>query len=320
MKDELSEQIEKAASLIREGKLVAFPTETVYGLGANALDPMAVARIFDLKERPSFDPLIVHIADISVLRRLCVLQDDRAEILASRFWPGPLTMVLEKKSIVPDIVSAGLSTVGVRMPDHPVALELILRSGCPIAAPSANKFGEVSPTHADHVKRNLPGVDMVLDGGGTSVGIESTIIKLTDNGFVLLRPGAILPEDIAIYVPQDHSYYLDGVDAPGMMKSHYSTRKPLFLETPGICQKMDCSNAGYLSFDSVPSDPYKKVLRLTKNGDAREYAVNLFAGMHELDRADVAFIVAEPVPEVGIGVAIMDRLRKAAYRHDNSSL
>ncbi|MFO8021923.1 MAG: L-threonylcarbamoyladenylate synthase, partial [Perlabentimonas sp.] len=172
--------LEIAAKYIQEGNLVAFPTETVYGLGANALNPLAVAKIFELKERPSFDPLIIHIANLHQLEKLVLTQDERVYKLAEKFWPGPLTMVLPKSNIVPDIVTSGLSTVGIRMPNNDIALELISKSGCPVAAPSANKFGRISPTTPAHVKKQLPNVDYILDGDKTTVGIESTIIKLTD--------------------------------------------------------------------------------------------------------------------------------------------
>jgi len=186
---DLSKNTDLAAAFIRDGKVVAFPTETVYGLGADALNPMAVAKIFELKERPSFDPLIVHIASVDQLEALVKSIDERVHKLAQTFWPGPLTIVLPKSSIVPDIVTSGLPTVGIRMPDNPVALELIRKAGCPVAAPSANKFGRISPTTAAHVRKQLPDVDYILDGGKTTIGIESTIISLTPAGFRILRNG-----------------------------------------------------------------------------------------------------------------------------------
>ncbi|MGB5653874.1 MAG: L-threonylcarbamoyladenylate synthase, partial [Robiginitalea sp.] len=188
--------LETAAKIITQGGVVAFPTETVYGLGANALDPMAVARIFELKERPSFDPLIVHIADLEQLQVLTTSEDPRIGKLAEAFWPGPLTLVLPKTAQVPDIVTSGLPTVGIRMPDHPMALGLIRTCGCPLAAPSANKFGRLSPTRAAHVTRHLPEADYILDGGTTRVGLESTIVRLESDGFLILRPGGITREDL----------------------------------------------------------------------------------------------------------------------------
>ncbi|HPR86280.1 MAG TPA: L-threonylcarbamoyladenylate synthase, partial [Prolixibacteraceae bacterium] len=181
------QEIEHAAEIISKGGLVAFPTETVYGLGANALNPVAVAKIFEAKERPTFDPLIVHISSLIELEKLTGELDEKVMELAKRFWPGPLTMVLPKSNLVPDLVTSGLTTVGIRMPDHPVALELIRRSGCPIAAPSANKFGQLSPTTAAHVRKQLPHIDYILDGGKTAVGIESTIVSVEKDKCVVLR-------------------------------------------------------------------------------------------------------------------------------------
>ncbi len=303
-----------AASYIREGKLVAFPTETVYGLGANALDPDAVVKIFEMKERPAFDPLIIHIADIDDLKPLINSNDERIYKLAKKFWPGPLTMVLPKSNLVPDIVTSGLPTVGIRMPSNNIALELIWAAQRPIAAPSANKFGRVSPTTAQHVKKQLPNVDYILDGGPTTVGIESTIIQLTKNGFNILRNGVIVREDIEQVLPYFPGDNKDAdVIAPGMVKSHYSPSKPLYIigETNKVIEK---SKAGLLSYSLQQVAGYKEVIQVSTNQNLKEYAVNLFAALHQLEDSDVDYIVAEPVPESGIGTAIMDRLRKAAYR------
>lgn len=308
--------IDIAAGYIREGRLVAFPTETVYGLGANALNPLAVAKIFELKERPSFDPLIVHIASVDDLDKLTVNKDSRVLLLAEKFWPGPLTIVLPKSDIVPDIVTSGLDTVGIRMPNNPIALELIRKAGCPIAAPSANKFGRVSPTTAQHVKKQLPNVDYILDGGKTQVGIESTIITLNENGFEILRHGVITREDLDSVVPfhsgRDKS---DSIVAPGMLKSHYSPNKPLYFLGDVHLNDMQRSNAGLLSFNTTDTEGYKMVIPLSTSGNLREYAVNLFAAIHKMEESDVEYIVAEPVEEHGVGLAIMDRLRKAAFRY-----
>ena len=311
-----SSNIRLAAKYIQEGKLVAFPTETVYGLGADALNPYAVAKIFERKERPAFDPLIVHIADISDLSKLMEKPDERVLQLADRFWPGPLTVVVPKSKLVPDIVTAGLPTVGIRMPNHPVALELIRLSGCPIAAPSANKFGRVSPTQAHHVTRHLPEVDLVLDGGPTTVGIESTIIQLHQNGFELLRHGAVTREDIEKIIPYHASSERhSGIVAPGMLKSHYSPTKPLHIMDEVVLKKIDRQKSGLLSFSGNDTDHFKKVIRLSNDGNLQEYAVKLFAAIHQMQEEDVETIIVEPVPESGIGIAIMDRLRKAAYEH-----
>lgn len=312
----VNQDIDIAAGFIKEGKLVAFPTETVYGLGANALNPLAVAKIFELKERPTFDPLIVHIASVDDLARLTINLDSRVFSLAEKFWPGPLTIVLPKSEVVPDIVTSGLDTVGIRMPNNPIALELIRKSGCPIAAPSANKFGRISPTTAQHVKKQLPDVDFILEGGKTQVGIESTIITLNENGFEILRHGVITREDLEKVVPfhceMDMS---DSIVAPGMLKSHYSPNKPLYFMGDNHLNDLSRQNGGVLSFNNHDIEGYKMVVSLSNTGDLREYAVNLFAAIHKLEESDVEFIVAEPVEEHGIGLAIMDRLRKAAYRY-----
>lgn len=309
--------IEHAAQLIRDGKVVAFPTETVYGLGANAMNAMAVARIFELKERPSFDPLIVHIADFEQIRALTNFDDDRVQLLADRFWPGPLTIILPKSERIPDIVTSGLETVGIRMPANPVARELIRRSGCPVAAPSANKFGQLSPTLARHVAKQLPDVDYILDGGQAEVGIESTIIALNHRGFEILRHGVITREELEKVVP----YYplpdeeKTNIVSPGMLKSHYSPEKPIYIWDSGFSMAFDRSRVGLLSFKGDDTDGFAKVELLSTDGDLKACAVNLFAAIHRLEEADVDFILAQPVPEQGIGLAVMDKLRKAAYRY-----
>lgn len=307
--------IELAAKYIKEGKVVAFPTETVYGLGADALNPMAVAKIFELKKRPSFDPLIVHISDISYIKKLTKNNDDRIYKLAERFWPGPLTIVMTKSEIVPDIVTSGLPTVGIRMPDNKIALELITKSETAIAAPSANLFGRVSPTTAQHVKKQLKGVDFILDGGKTKVGIESTIITLNEEGFEILRYGLITKEEIKKVIPIcTESKNKKNILAPGMLQSHYSPSKPLFILNKNILEKIDRKKVGLLSFSGKDTEGFKIVIELTKNQDLKEYAVNLFESMHKLEESDVEYIVAEPVPETGVGLAIMDRLKKASHK------
>ena len=310
--------IKIAARYIQEGKLVAFPTETVYGLGANALNPIAVSRIFELKDRPSFDPLIIHIAGIHQLEQLVANTDNRVYKIAEKFWPGPLTIVLPKSQIVPDIVTAGLPTVGIRIPGNQTALDLIRISGCPIAAPSANKFGRISPTTAAHVRKQLPDVDYILDGGKTTVGIESTIIKFTDYGFQILRNGVITREELEDIVPFDADSIIDKLSAPGMMKSHYSPRKKLLI-ADNKSQNIDKSNAGLISFSGMLETEYPKVIRVSNRNDLKDYAVNMFEAMHAFeDDAEIDLIVAEPVEEIGIGRAIMDRLKKAEYnwRHN----
>jgi len=309
------QEIEKAGGVIRQGGLVAFPTETVYGLGANALDPIAVAKIFASKERPSFDPLIVHIASMDQLERLTRIQDERIARLARAFWPGPLTLVLPKSELVPDIVTSGLDTVGIRMPDHPVALALIDASGCPLAAPSANKFGKLSPTRAEHVRKQLPMIDQVLDGGITRVGIESTVITLHADGFAVLRQGIITEEELEKVVQKSASASTreEQVAAPGHIQSHYSPNKPLYIwgDHPRI---PDTRNAAFLSAGSPAPAEFKRLEFLSESGDLYQVAASLFQKLHMLEEDEtVDFIVAEPVEEAGIGLAIMDRLKKAAF-------
>jgi L-threonylcarbamoyladenylate synthase len=310
-------KIIEAARVINDGGVVAFPTETVYGLGADAFNPKAVARIFEIKERPAFDPLIVHISKLEDLDLLCTGINSIVPLLAERFWPGPLTLVLPKKESVPDIVTSGLSTVAVRMPDHPVASELINFSKTLVAAPSANKFGMLSPTEALHVKRHLKGIDFIIDSGKTTIGLESTVIAINKDGFVLLRPGAITSDEIEKIVPRSRSTTTNEnkTQSPGLLKSHYSPAKPIYIKgetKPGI----DTREAGLISFrGSGKEEQFKQHEVLSPDGDLKQAAVNLFSAMHKLEESDVKFIVAEPVPEKGIGIAIMDRLRKAAYRY-----
>ncbi len=308
-----SRNVDIAAKYIQEGKIVAFPTETVYGLGANALDPLAVAKIFEAKERPSFDPLIIHIANMEQLEQLVSEPDKRIYKIAEKFWPGPLTMVLPKNEIVPDIVTSGLPTVGIRMPGNPIALGLISTSGCPIAAPSANKFGRISPTTANHVKKQLPDVDFILDGGKTSVGIESTIITLTEKGFQILRNGIITQEDLETVLLFDDTSKIEKLSAPGMMKSHYSPRKKLLLTNRSI-SAVDKNKAGLISFSGKLENGYSRVIRVSERQDLKDYAVNMFEAMHVFEDDDnIEIIIAEAVEETGIGIAIMDRLRKAEF-------
>ncbi|MBK9291192.1 MAG: threonylcarbamoyl-AMP synthase [Bacteroidetes bacterium] len=308
-------EILAAADIIRKGGLVAFPTETVYGLGANALDANAVARIFAIKERPSFDPLIVHIASVDTVAHLMLGFDERVNLLARAFWPGPLTIVVPKNNSIPDIVTAGLPNVGLRMPANDVALRLIEAAGCPVAAPSANKFGQLSPTQAGHVRKAFPALKHVLDGGPCRVGVESTVVALDARGFLILRPGAITREMLQKHVPASPATGVSVLEAasPGHMPSHYSPTKPLFIE--GIHQlPADTSGAAYLSADGRIPQGYAHVEILSAKGSLNEVAVNLFGALHRMEEAEVEFIVAQTVEPRGIGLAIMDRLRKAAHR------
>jgi L-threonylcarbamoyladenylate synthase len=293
--------IAHAAELLRAGKLVAFPTETVYGLGANALDAAAVARIFTAKGRPSTSPLIVHVDSVEMARSLAAQWPEAAERLAARFWPGPLTLIVPKNPRIPDAVTAGLGTVGLRMPAHPVALELIRAAGVPVAAPSANRFTELSPTTAAHVRKSLgKAVDYVLDGGPTTVGIESTVLSLAGERPVLLRPGVIpLPEiealigkvEVAAGTPQGAHL------SPGMHLRHYRPRTPLYLLAAG-----DAEPAGRGAW-----------LRIGAAGP-RAYAAALYDTLHRLDEEGLDWIAVERPPDAPEWAGVLDRLRRAATR------
>lgn len=297
---------------------MAFPTETVYGLGANALNPVAVAKIFALKERPSFDPLIVHIASLNSLKDLTSEVDENVLLLAKHFWPGPLTLVLPKNKIVPDIVTSGLETVGIRMPDNNIALQLITKAGCPIAAPSANKFGQLSPTSAYHVKKQLPGVDFILDGGQTMVGIESTIVSVDRNTCSILRPGKITMDDLKKVLPSSvvfTSPASEKIVAPGLLKSHYSPKKPLYILNDRPIQLPE--HSGLILHRPALFDFHaSKTIFTSHSGNLLEIASNLFSAMHTFeDDKEITRIYIEPVTEEGLGIAIMDRVRKAAFQY-----
>ena len=324
-------KIKKAADVIKEGGLVAFPTETVYGLGADALNPVAVAKIFEAKNRPLNDPLIVHIADKEDLLRLSAEVYKITLDLVDEFWPGPLTLVLKKSQDMPSIVTAGLETVAVRMPDHPVALSLIRESQTPIAAPSANIFGKPSSTTAQHVLDDLNGrVDLILDAGRTNVGVESTILDLTQTPFRILRPGGVSLESLRTIIPDIEPYNGNKILSPGMFARHYSPKgKVILIEENGSVQigkvKMLASEfaiQGYcvgIMAKEENKDKYSdfnvKVLGPAKNLNL--CATNLFSILREFDKEGAQVIIAESVKEEGLGVAIMDRLRKASTREDN---
>jgi len=312
--------IARAAEAIREGQLVAFPTETVYGLGANALSADAVVRIFEVKGRPRFDPLIVHVAAPDEVPTLWRSIPPLAEKLMERFWPGPLTLVLAKEKRVPDIVTAGLPTVAVRMPSDPVALGLISEAQRPIAAPSANRFGRSSPTHHEHVLSELTNlVEVVLAAGPTTVGIESTVLSLADSPPRLLRPGGTPLEALREEVPDLHVETPPGPSAsPGTLPRHYLPRTPLFLLEPGPAkgsgEHLERRRCGMLAFNE-PWKAFGRVEVLSPHGDLREAAAQFFAALRRLDAAELAAIVAEQIPEEGLGLAIADRLRRASAGH-----
>jgi L-threonylcarbamoyladenylate synthase len=290
--------VERAAELIRAGRLVAFPTETVYGLGANALDVEAVARIFAAKGRPRTSPLIVHVHSVEMARSLADEWPVSAETLARRYWPGPLTLVLPKRDVIPDIVTAGLGTVGLRMPAHPLALQLIRLAGVPIAAPSANRFTELSPTSAARVAETL--ADFVLDGGPSKVGIESTVLSLAGDP-TLLRPGVIpLTEIAALIGPVRRVGEVSEIahPSPGMHRRHYRPKTPLYLLPPG--DMPPCGRGIFLRIGrEMPAEP-------------RQYAAVLYETLHRLDLEGLDWIGVEPPPDTPEWAGVRDRLARAA--------
>jgi L-threonylcarbamoyladenylate synthase len=314
-----NQAVHRAAEIIQKGGIVAFPTETVYGLGADAFNPLAVARIFEVKRRPSFDPLIVHVANPADVKKLVKEIPSNAKKLIERFWPGPLTVVLLKEEDIPDIVTAGLPTLAIRMPSHPMALSLIRESNTPIAAPSANLFGYLSPTTAEHVREQLGDqVDLILDGGPCSVGVESTIVSFLEERPKLLRPGGVSLEEIESIIGkvEVHPIGEERPQAPGMLPKHYAPRTPIVLDwDKKNLNLLEDKNIGFLAFKEPKN--YLKIRSieiLSKKGDIREAAANLFAAIRRLDALDLDLILAEPIPEVGLGRAIMDRLRRASTK------
>ncbi|MCF6174760.1 MAG: threonylcarbamoyl-AMP synthase [Victivallaceae bacterium] len=313
--------VERAATIIREGGIVAFPTETVYGLGADAFNVSAVEKIFVAKQRPYFDPLIVHIARMSQLDELIVAFPPAAKILAEVFWPGPLTLILPKSDKVPDIITAGLNTVAVRIPAHGTALRLLNAVATPVAAPSANKFGQISPTTVEHVLAQLRhDIDLTLNSDiPCEVGVESTIISFATGSPVLLRSGGISLEQIEPLIGKvtvksaiDSDIDKSVVEAPGMLTKHYAPQTPLIYGShhlPGD-KKL---RIGRLAFSQVDdSDNYAVVKVLSPSGNLEEAAQNLYAAMCELDDLGVELIIVDDIPVEGIGVAINDRLKRAS--------
>ena len=309
-----ADRLAEAARLIRDGQLVAFPTETVYGLGGDATNERAVARIFEAKGRPSFNPLITHVPGAAEAR-LLVRWNDLAERLARRFWPGALTLVLPRGpgSPIALLVTAGLDSVAIRAPDHPLAQALLRAAGRPIAAPSANRSGAVSPTRAEHVAESLGDrVPLILDGGPCPVGVESTVLDLTTTPPTLLRPGGVTREDIEAEIgPVALSAALPSGDAarksPGQLESHYAPSCPVRLEATTVAP-----DEGLLAFGPRPLAGARRTLNLSPTGDLAEAAANLFAHLRALDRPEVDGIAVMPIPGTGLGLAINDRLRRAA--------
>jgi L-threonylcarbamoyladenylate synthase len=317
VKTEISTDRNAAVELLRNGEIVALPTETVYGLAAHALDPIAVAKIFEAKGRPRFDPLIVHLPDNAWLEKIVDLPtEDRqlVSVLAKKFWPGPFTIVLPRKTILPEITTAGLETVAVRVSAHPVFAEIIRAFGAPLAAPSANRFGRISPTTARHVYDELSGrVPLIIDAGPTAHGIESTIVAVRDRKIEILRRGPITSDDLGAYGKVEIAKPSDKVSAPGQLPSHYAPKTPLRLVDDLKSFQSD-KRCALLVWNPINQDDrFVAIRNLSEKQDLREAAANLFRYLRELDELDVDLIVAERVPDQGLGAAILDRLTRASH-------
>jgi L-threonylcarbamoyladenylate synthase len=316
---EIGTDIAKAAQLLRDGHMVGIPTETVYGLAANALDADAVLRIFEAKGRPHFDPLIMHLPDTEAVRAHVQVNPPQAEFLMAAFWPGPLTLVLPKQAHVPDIVTSGLDTVAVRVPSHPMTQALLRQIDFPLAAPSANLFGHVSPTTAQHVNDQLGDrIPYILDGGGATVGLESTIVGFENGMPTIYRLGGLGVEAIEHVIGPVQLILNQSSDpkAPGMLKSHYAPRIPLHLGNPlMLLQQLEGRRIGFLGFNLPLREMAADRQRiLSPKGDLNEAAHNLFAYLRELETMDIDAIIAEEAPDIGLGRAINDRLRRASVK------
>lgn len=315
----IGNDIERAASLLRQGEVVAIPTETVYGLAGNALNTAAVARIFEVKDRPTFDPLIIHTDSWEKVLRFVRDVPQPARELATAFWPGPLTLLLPKQESISDLVTAGLDTVAIRIPQHPLTLTLLANLDFPLAAPSANPFGYISPTSAEHVQKQLGRkIPYILDGGPCQVGIESTIVGFEDDQAVIYRLGGARVEDVERITGKAkvmlHSS--SNPQAPGMLKSHYAPSKPVFVSSLSeVLALYAPEEIGILSFERLYSAiPVENQIVLSTRGNFLEAAQGLFAALRKLDALPVKAIFAELFPEKDLGRAINDRLRRAAAK------
>lgn len=327
--------IRVAADIVKRGGVVAFPTETVYGLGADALSPEAVTKIFKAKERPPDNPIIVHVSGKGEVERLATEVPQKALDLMEKFWPGPLTIVLKAAKVVPRVTTGGLDTVAIRMPSHKVALTLIAESRTPIAAPSANIAGKPSPTTAEHVIEDLAGrIDFVLDAGPTTVGVESTVIDMTKNPPVILRPGGTTSEELRKVlgkvrlhpaVRAEKEIRIERATSPGMKYRHYAPRAELILvegETQALTRKVqeiadeyvrNGKSVGILTFEENKlAYSHALIKSLGSRSDLKAAARNIFALLRKFDQEGVGVIIAEGMPEIGLGLAVMNRLRKAS--------
>lgn len=314
---EIGKDIVQAKALLDRGELVAIPTETVYGLAGNALDTTAVIKIFKVKDRPQFDPLIVHVANLQQAKELVEFFPEKAEKLAARFWPGPLTFLLKKKSTIPDLVTSGMDTVGIRCPDHALTRSLLQALSYPLAAPSANPFGYVSPTRPAHVNDQLGNkIQYILDGGECRVGIESTIIGFDNEKATIYRLGGLSIEDIEMAIGKTEVQLNSSSNpkSPGQLISHYAPRKKVVWGLlPELLIRYANSKIGILAFQKkVAGINASNQIVLSDSGNLEEAAKNLFAALRELDKKNIELILAEGVPDFGLGKAINDRLRRAS--------
>jgi L-threonylcarbamoyladenylate synthase len=317
VKTEISTDRNAAVELLRQGEVVALPTETVYGLAANALNAIAVAKIFEAKGRPRFDPLIVHLPDRDWLEKIVDLREEDRQLvsrLADKFWPGPLTIVLPRKTIVPEITTAGLDTVAVRISAHPVFAEIVRAFGAPLAAPSANRFGRISPTTAQHVVDELSGrVPLIIDAGPTRHGIESTIVAVRDRKIEILRRGPISSDQLSGFGKVEIAASTGKISAPGQLPSHYAPKTPLRLVND-LKSFQSTERCSLLAWNPLTKDDrFVAIRNLSEQQDLREAAANLFRYLRELDELEVDLIVAERVPDQGLGAAILDRLQRASH-------
>ncbi|MBA3680193.1 MAG: threonylcarbamoyl-AMP synthase [Bacteroidetes bacterium] len=314
---ETGKNIDLAAELLLQGKLVAIPTETVYGLAANALNEKAVLSVFEAKQRPFFDPLIIHLPNIESIVKYAVLEDERLQKLAKAFWPGPLTLLLPKKDSIPGLVTSGLDRVAVRIPNHALTLELLNKINVPLAAPSANPFGYVSPTEPAHVNKQLgTKIDYILDGGACDVGLESTIVGIENDKICVYRLGGLAIEEIEKIVGNIELMINTSSDpkVPGQLKSHYAPKKPLF--SGDIKQLLEKNKGKKIAVICFGEENFSKedhlIFNLSRTKDLGEAAINLFNYLRVADDSDADIVICEELPNEGLGRAINDRLKRAS--------
>jgi L-threonylcarbamoyladenylate synthase len=315
----IANDVAYAADLLRKDLCVAIPTETVYGLAANALDAIAVANVFQIKKRPSFDPLIVHTHSLEQVKKYVKNIPSKAALLANHFWPGPLTLLLEKQDIIPDLVTSGLPRVAIRIPNHPLALQLLSLLDFPLAAPSANPFGYISPTKASHVYDQLnTTIPFILDGGESAVGLESTIIGFENDETIVYRLGGLAIEAIeaVVGIVKVMPHSTSSPHAPGMLQSHYAPKKPLYIgDIENYLTKYGANNIGAICFDQYLLElPLANQILLSATADLAVAATNLFGAMRTLDAMPLEAIVAPLFPSEGLGRAINDRLYRASVK------